>query len=306
MLRYVVRRVLVLLAVQFGVLALVFVIMRLVPGNPAEIMLGAERTQEDIDTLMREWGYDRPLPEQLGRYLAHLLQGDLGRSISSRLPVLTELRQRFLMTVQVAVSALMLGTGLGVCIGIFASVHRGQVVDRLSTMLSLVGVSFPSFWIGLTLMMVFAARLRWLPAIGSGTPRHMVLPVLTLMLGPLAVSARQTRSAMLEVLGEEYVTTARAKGLPERTVIASHAFRNAAIPVVTMVGLSLGHLLGGSIIVETVFGLPGIGKLIVDAIAARDYPVVQGASLLFALVFGLTNLLVDLAYGWLDPRIRLR
>lgn len=305
MLAYLIRRSLLLLLVLFGALVLVFLAVRSIPGNPAEIMAGPERTPEEVASLMAQWGFDRPLPEQFAHYIANVVTGDLGRSVSSRRPVTQELAERLPLTVAIATIALIIGGGVGVLVGIRSALHRGGLWDRVATIGSLTGVSIPSFWIALMLMTLFAAQLGWLPAVGIRSPAHFVLPVATLMLEPLAIAARQTRSAMLEVLGQDYIRTARSKGLSAQRVIRYHALRNAAIPVVTVLGLAWGSLLSGSIIVESVFGIPGLGKLTVDAIAARDYPMLQGVAILFAILFGLSNLLVDVFYVRIDPRVRV-
>ena len=282
----------------------VFLVVRLIPGDPARLLAGDFATDQIVDELRARWRLDDPLPVQYAVYLAGLVRGDLGRSIATSTPVLPELRERFLRTLELALAAVALAALVGVAAGIVSAVRRASVLDYLATALALAGISTPIFWSGLVLILLFSVTLEWLPAGGSGTLRHLVLPALSLGLFGAGVLARQTRSGLLEVLGQDFVRTARAKGLPERLVVVKHALKNALIPVVTVLGDQFGRLLGGAILTETVFSWPGMGRYLIDAIGQRDYPAVQGAILVFAAAVVLINLLVDLSYGALDPRVR--
>ena len=276
----------------------VFAIVRLIPGDPARLLAGDFATDQIVDDLRARWRLNDPLPVQYAAYLGGVLHGDLGRSIATSTPVLPELTERFLRTLQLAVAAIGIGAGL------VSAVRRATIIDHLATALALTGVSTPIFWSGLILILLFSVTLEWLPAGGTGSPRHLVLPAVSLGLFGAGVLARQTRSGMLEVLGQDFVRTARAKGLPERLVVIKHALKNALIPVVTVLGDQFGRLLGGAILTETVFSWPGMGRYLIDAISQRDYPAVQGAILVFAAAVVLINLLVDVSYGVLDPRVR--
>lgn len=307
MLRYVAKRCLLLVPVVLGVTILVFLLMHLAPGDAATAMLGEMgqgASAEDVARLRASLGLDQPLYVQYGRYLGGLIRGDLGVSLRSGRPVVEELRERFPYTLQLAATALCLAALIAIPVGIWAAVRRGTIVDFLVMAGALLGVSVPAFWLGLLLMLLFSLSLGWLPASGSGTPFHLILPAITVAWPSLAFLARMTRSAMLEVLGADYVRTARAKGLSERLVIFRHAFRNALIPVVTTLGLQFGALLGGAVLTETIFAWPGLGRLTVQAIQARDLPVVQGAVLFVAVTYTVVNLLVDVLYVFLNPRIR--
>jgi ABC-type dipeptide/oligopeptide/nickel transport system permease component len=302
--RYILKRLLLAVPVLFGVSVVVFVAIRRIPGDPAQIMAGQAATQEVVEEIRRSLGLDQPLPVQYLYFLRNLLRGDLGRSLFNGAPVVEELAQRFPRTVRLAFASLLVATFIGVPAGIAAATHRLSWVDTLVMVLALAGVSVPVFWLGLNLILVFSVRLGWLPAFGYETGRHLILPSVTLGVASAAVIARMTRSSMLEVLGQDYVRTARAKGLPERSVVYRHALRNALIPVVTILGLQLGTLLSGAVLTETVFAWPGIGRLLVEAVLARDYPVVQGTILLIATTFVVLNVAVDILYAFLDPRIR--
>lgn len=283
----------------------VFAIVRLIPGDPARVLAGDFATDSVIEELRHRWRLDEPLPVQYATYVAGLARGDFGRSIASTTPVLPELLERFERTLELALAAIAVAVAVGGVAGIVSAVRRSTVTDFVATALALTGVSTPIFWSGLVLILLFSVTLGWLPAGGAGSLRHLVLPALSLGLFGAGVVARQTRSGMLEVLGEDFVRTARGKGLPERIVVGKHALRNALIPVVTVVGDQFGRMLGGAILTETVFAWPGMGRYLVDAIAQRDYPVVQGVILVFAASFVLINLLVDVSYSLLDPRVRV-
>jgi peptide/nickel transport system permease protein len=278
----------------------VFLIVRLIPGDPARLLAGDFATDTIVDELRQRWHLNDPLPVQYAVYLGGLLRGDLGRSITTATPVLPELTERFLRTLELAVAAIAVAALVGIGAGILSAVRRATLVDYLATALALTGISTPIFWSGLILILLFSVTLGWLPAGGTGTLRHLVLPAFF----GAGVLARQTRSGRLEVLGQDFVRTARAKGLPERLVVVKHALKNALIPVVTVLGDQFGRLLGGAILTETVFSWPGMGRYLIDAISQRDYPAVQGAILLFAAAVVVINLLVDLSYGVLDPRVR--
>ncbi|MDR7432888.1 MAG: ABC transporter permease [Armatimonadota bacterium] len=282
----------------------VFVAIRLIPGDPAQIMAGQAATEEVVRQIRQSLGLDQPLPVQYLYFLRNVVRGDLGRSLFNGAPVVEELGQRFPRTVRLALASIVVASLIGVPAGILAATRHLSWLDTLVMLVALVGVSMPVFWLGLNLILVFSVRLQWLPAFGYETWRHLLLPSVTLGAASAAIVARMTRSSMLEVLGQDYIRTARAKGLAERVVVNRHALRNALIPVVTVLGLQLGTLLSGAVLTETVFAWPGIGRLLVDAVLARDYPIIQGATLLIAATFVALNLAVDLLYGLLDPRIR--
>jgi peptide/nickel transport system permease protein len=286
------------------VTALVFAIVRLIPGDPARILAGDFATDQVVHELRERWQLDRPWPIQYAAYVGGLLRGDLGRSTATGLPVAADLGERFLRTLELATAAIVIGILVGGLAGILGATRRASVVDYLATVVALVGVSTPIFWSGLILILLFSVRLEWLPAGGTGSLAHLVLPAMSLGLFGAGVIARQTRSSMLEALGEEFVRTARSKGLAEQVVVCKHALRNAMIPIVTVVGDQFGRLLGGAILTETVFSWPGMGRYLIDAIAMRDYPVIQAVILIFAACFLVINLLVDISYGLVDPRVR--
>lgn len=283
--------------------AIVFLMLRFIPGDPAELMAGEDATPEVILSLRRKWGLEEPLPIQYFVFMKNMFGGNLGVSIRSGLPVTEEISLRLPHTIVLASVSMALALAVGLLIGIVSSTRPYSLVDNVSMFFALVGVSAPAFWTALMLMWVFAVKLGWLPAVGVGTPAHLVLPSLALTGFTTPVLARQTRSSMLEVLRQDFIRTARSKGLSERAIVYGHAVRNALIPVVTVAGIVFGRLLGGSIVTETVFAYPGIGKLLIDAIFARDYPLIQGTVLVYALIFTLLNLLVDLTYAYVDPRI---
>jgi peptide/nickel transport system permease protein len=301
---YLLRRLLLTIPVLVGVTLIIFVMVRLAPGDPAQVIAGEQATRETVEDIRRALGLDRPLPVQYARFLGDLVRGDLGRSTRSHRPVVRELADRFPNTIELTLAGMLVASVIGVGAGVVSATHRNRWPDTVSMVLALGGVSIPVFWLGLMLILVFSVTLGWLPPVGRGTWAQLVLPAITLGAASAAILARMTRSALLEVLGQDFVTTARAKGLGERLVIYKHALKNAMIPVVTVMGLQFGTLLSGAVLTETVFAWPGIGRLIVDSILARDYPVVQGAVLLTALTFVVVNLVVDVLYSVLDPRIR--
>jgi peptide/nickel transport system permease protein len=304
MLGYIIKRLFLIVPTLIGVTFLVFLSVRLIPGDPATALAGELATPQLVETIRRQYGLDRPLLVQYGIFLGNLAQGDLGQSTRTRRPVTSELEARVGNTIQLALASLAVAALIGVTAGVLSATRRNTWLDHASMLIALFGVSMPVFWLGLMLMLIFAVRLGWFPAVGTGTWRHLVLPALALGAGSAAIIARMTRATMLDVMSKNYVLAARAKGVPERVLVVKHALRNALIPVVTIMGLQFGTLLGGAVITETVFGWPGIGRFLVDSILVRDYPSVQGTVLLIAVGFVLVNLLVDLMYGFLDPRIR--
>jgi len=312
--RYLVRRLLLLVPVLLGVSVIIFMVLHLAPGDPAEIMLGSQATQADLARLRAELGLTEPLSVQYVRWLGLVARGDLGRSIWMKRPVLAEVLGRFKATLVLTGSALLLSTVGGLALGIASATRPNSLLDRLSAVASLFGASMPVFWLGIVLMVIFALWLGWLPASGMFSPYgggdlrdlflHLALPAVTLAAASVTIIARLTRSTMLETLGQDYIRTARAKGVVERAVVLRHGLKNALIPIVTVVGVQAGYLLGGAVLTETVFAWPGVGTLMVQGILARDFPLVQGCVLVVALSFVLINLGVDLLYAWLDPRIR--
>lgn len=311
---YVIRRLLLLIPTMLGISLLVFSLMRFLPGDVVDGMLGAEDsfTPDQRATMERLLGLDRPLHEQYLSWMGAVLRFDFGSSLRSARPIGPLMWDRLQVTAELALLAIVFSTLIAVPLGIIAAVRRNGVIAWLAQVIGLLGLSIPSFWLALLLLLIASRQFQWYPAIIWVSPfddlranlQQMLLPVLAMSGSLIAIIMRMTRSAMLEVLNQDYIRTARAKGLKERLVIARHAFRNALIPVVTIVGLQLGHLLGGSVVVEQIFGLPGIGSMILTAINQRDYPVVQGGVLLIAVMFVLINILVDLLYAVSDPRIR--
>ena len=312
--RYVVRRLLLLVPVLLGVSVIIFMVLHLAPGDPAEIMLGSQATQADLERLRAELGLTEPLYVQYVHWLGLVARGDLGRSIWMKRPVLNEVLGRFKATLVLTGAALVLSTAGGLALGIASAIRPNSLLDRLSAVASLFGASMPVFWLGIVLMVIFALWLGWVPASGMFAPYgggdlrdllvHLALPAVTLAATSVTIIARLTRSTMLETLGQDYIRTARAKGVVERAVVLRHGLKNALIPIVTLVGVQAGYLLGGAVLTETVFAWPGVGTLMVQGILARDFPLVQGCVLVVALSFVLINLVVDLLYAWLDPRIR--
>jgi peptide/nickel transport system permease protein len=305
MIVYVSRRLLAAIPVVLGVSILTFSVLQLLPGDPILVMLGdSQDPPERIAELRARLGLDEPIPIQYARFLGNLFRGDLGRSIRSNRPVLEEIRQQAPSTLVLTLSGLGLAAVLGILLGVLAAHHRGRWLDRMSVALSLLGVSMPSFWLGMLLIFLFALHLGWLPATGQGGSERLILPALTLGVQAMAVIALVTRVKMHEALAQDYVTAARGKGMSERRLLLRHVLKNALIPVVTIVGLQFGGLLGGSVIIENVFARQGMGRLAVEAILTRDIPVVQGVVLVSGIAYALINLLVDLVCAALDPRIR--
>jgi ABC-type dipeptide/oligopeptide/nickel transport system permease component len=305
MLQYIGRRLIISVPVLWGVATLVFLMMHLLPGDPAELMLAESGgSSQSIAQLRRQLGLDAPLYVQYGRFLANALRGDLGRSIFTNRPVVQTILEQLPHTVQLAVAAMMVAVIVGTALGIAAALHRNTWVDSLCVTLAVAGASTPIFWSGLLLILLFSSLLHWLPATGQGSLKHLIMPALALGLASSGSIARLVRSTMLEVLGQQYITAARSKGLGERAVVLRHALKNAFIPVITLMGLQFGYLLGGAVVTETVFSRQGLGRLVVDAILWKDFPIVQGTVLLAAGVYTLVNLLIDISYAVIDPRIR--
>ncbi|HWV07397.1 MULTISPECIES: glutathione ABC transporter permease GsiC [Burkholderiales] len=306
MYRYLLKRLLGLIPTLLIVAVLVFGFVHMLPGDPARLAAGPEAGPETIELVRKDLGLDLPLHQQFVRFFSNALQGDFGKSIRTKRPVSQEIAERFGPTFWLTVMAMAWSVVLGMFLGIVSAVWRNQWPDRLGMTLAVSGISFPSFALGMLLMQYFSVKLGWLPTVGADSWKHYVLPSLTLGAAVAAVMARFTRSSFIDILKEDYVRTARAKGLKETVVVIKHGLRNAMIPVVTMMGLQFGFLLGGSIVVEVVFNWPGMGRLLVDAVEMRDYPIIQALVLLFSLEFILINLVVDLLYAWINPTIRYR
>ncbi len=302
--RYLIQRFIAAIITLIGVATIVFFLLRLLPGDPARIIAGLLASEEEIERIRVQLGLDKPLWVQYIIFMGRLFVGDLGLSARTSQPVLIEVAARLPNTLKLAVVSTVLATVFGVSAGVIAATRRYSLFDYLASFGSLLGISMPVYWLGLLLIILFAVKLHWLPAAGAEKPTSIILPSLTLALFSVALVARMTRASMLEVLNQDYIRTARAKGLKERTVIFRHALQNAFIPVLTVIGLQFGALLGGAVLTESVFGWPGIGLLLVDSIFARDYPVVQGIVLIFSAMFILVNLIVDILYAYIDPRIR--
>lgn len=301
--QYIIRRALYSILLLLGVTIVTFALLHITPGDPAIIMLGEQATPEAQADLRRALGLDRPLHEQYFRYLSRAVQGDFGDSIRAQRPVLSYTLERFPATIQLTVIALIIALLVAVPIGVMSAVWRGSLFDNIASFFALLGQSMPAFWLGLMMISFFSVRLGWLPTSGRGSVEQMIMPSVTLAAFLVGLIVRLTRSSMLEVLRQDFVRTARSKGLREYRVIFQHALRTAWIPIVTVLGLQIGTLLGGAVITETVFSWPGIGTLLLASIAQRDYPVVQMIVLLMATTFVLINFAVDVLYVWLDPRI---
>ena len=331
---FIAQRLLSLIPTILGIVVAVFLTVHLVPGDPAQVMLGERASARSLAELRAEMGLDQPLHVQLYRFLSGLLRGDLGRSMKTHELISEELKSRFPATVELTLASMLFASLFGIAAGVLSAVRRGSALDYAGMTASLVGVSMPIFWLGLILILLFSARLGWFPISGRLSPDlfvppvtglllidsllagnigafgdalwHLVLPAVTLGTVPTAVISRMTRSSMLEVMREDYVRTARAKGLPERSVILKHALRNSFIPVLTVMGLEFGYLLGGAVITETIFAWPGVGRWLLLAVEARDFRAIQGGVILLSTVFVLINLVADVLYAWLDPRIKYR
>ncbi|EGE9387224.1 glutathione ABC transporter permease GsiC [Salmonella enterica subsp. enterica serovar Bredeney] len=306
MLNYVLKRLLGLIPTLLIVAVLVFLFVHLLPGDPARLIAGPEADAQVIALVRQQLGLDQPLHVQFWRYITHVLQGDFGTSMVSRRPVSEEIASRFLPTLWLTITSMIWAVLFGMAIGIAAAVWRDRWPDRVGMTLAVTGISFPAFALGMLLMQIFSVDLGWLPTVGADSWQHYILPSLTLGAAVASVMARFTRSSFVDVLSEDYMRTARAKGVSETWVVLKHGLRNAMIPVVTMMGLQFGFLLGGSIVVEKVFNWPGLGRLLVDSVDMRDYPVIQAEVLLFSLEFILINLVVDVLYAAINPAIRYK
>ncbi|MBT9148330.1 MAG: Glutathione transport system permease protein GsiC [Syntrophomonadaceae bacterium] len=301
---YIIRRILMLIPTLLGIFTVVFLALRLAPGCPAELVVGGDPHPGAVEAMRIEMGLDKPLHVQYLLSLGNVFRGDLGYSVRTRRPVTDEILARFPATIELAVASMLWAIVVGIFAGSIAATKQNSIYDNVSMVGALFGISAPVFWLGLMLMLVFSVHLGWFPTVGRGTALHLVLPAITLGSASIAVIARQTRSSMLEVIRQDYIRTARAKGLKEQIVIAKHALKNALIPVITVIGLQFGVLLGGAVLTETIFAWPGVGRLLVDAIFWRDFPLVQGGVILIATIFVVVNLLVDISYIFVDPRIR--
>jgi peptide/nickel transport system permease protein len=301
---FAIRRIIAAIPTLFGVTLIVFFMVRVLPGDPARLLAGLNATQDEVDRIRVQLGLTKPVAVQYELFLRAIAHGDLGKSITTQAPVVQEISSRLPKTALLAATATVLSGILGIVSGIVVSTRQYTSIDYLVSVIAFAGVSIPVFWLGLMLMIVFAVFLHLVPAGGAAGPTSLILPSITLAAFSIAFIERQTRSSMLETLRQDYVRTARAKGLVEGVVVYRHALRNALIPVVTVIGLQFGALFGGAILTETTFAWPGIGQLLVSAISARDYPMIQGVVLLFAITFLVVNLLVDLLYGYIDPRIK--
>jgi len=306
MLNYVIKRLLGLLPTLLIVAVLVFLFVHILPGDPARLIAGPEADATVIDLVRKQLGLEQPLYVQFWHYMVNVLQGDFGTSMVSRRPVVDEIASRFMPTFWLTITSMLWAMLFGLGAGIVAAVWRNRWPDRLGMALAVTGISFPAFALGMLLMQIFSVELGWLPTVGADTWKHYVLPSVTLGAAVAAVMARFTRASFVDVLNEDYMRTARAKGVSEKWVILKHGLRNAMIPVVTMMGLQFGFLLGGSIVVEKVFNWPGLGRLLVDSVEMRDYPVIQAEVLLFSLEFILINLVVDVLYAAINPAIRYK
>lgn len=304
MIRFLARRLVLTIPVLLGVATLVFSLIHLIPGDPAQAMLGEAASPEDIADLRERLGLDRPLVEQYGSFLRGALKGDLGTSLRTSQPVTAMIAERMPATFELAAAAMLFAIAVAMPLGMAAAVRRGTGVDHGAMTLALLGISIPNFWLGPLLAIVFAVELGWLPVSGRGTLAHLVLPAISLGAALAAILARMTRTTLLEELREQYVQAARARGASRFRAVSRHAFRNSLIPVVTLIGLQFGAVLTGAVITETIFAWPGIGRLLIQSIGFRDYPLVQGCILLIAVTYVGVNLLTDLCYGVLDPRIR--
>lgn len=302
--RYFVRRILETIPLMLIISIFVFMFIHLLPGDPAKTLAGVEATVEEVEAIREEWGLNDPLIVQYGNYMKDLLRGDMGRSLKSSTPVTELILSRFQYTIQLVLAGVLWAPALGIFIGVMCAIKRGKAFDLGGMLFAIAGLSAPGFWVGLMLIQVFAVNLGWLPSGGLDSWKSLVLPSVVMGLGIMAVLARYSRSSMLETLREDYVRTARAKGQKESVVMFRHAFKNSLIQVVTILGLQIGGLLSGSVITETIFSIPGMGRLLVDSIAYRDYPAIQGLLMIFSLQYVLINLLVDLLYGVINPKIR--
>ncbi|GEC90442.1 MULTISPECIES: nickel ABC transporter permease [Brevibacillus] len=302
---YIIRRLLQMIPVLLGVILVVFLIMQMVPGDPAVLLAGEGASEETIAKMRTQLGLDQPIMVQYAQYVANVFQGDLGTSLRSNLPVWDEIMARLPATIELAIASIFVTVVLGMIAGIISATKQYSAADITIMVIALLGVSLPSFWLGLSLIYTFSVKLQLFPVAGWGTWKHMILPAITLGTAGAAIVARMTRSSMLDVVRQDYIRTAKAKGLRETVIIYKHALKNALIPIITVVGLQFGFLLGGTVLVESVFAINGLGRLIVDAIRMRDLPVVQGGVLIASIIFVFVNLLVDVLYRYFNKRIDL-
>lgn len=303
--KYILRRLMLLIPVIIGVTFIIFTMMYITPGDPARIILGESAKAEDVVRLREDLGLNDPYIVQFGRYVKNaVVHQDIGRSYSTKRPVTTEILDRFPTTLKLAAFAIVIAVAIGIPVGIISATKQYSIFDNVAMVIALLGVSMPNFWQGLLLILLFSVTLGWLPASGFSSFKHMILPAVTIGTSTAAIITRMTRSSMLEVIRQDYIRTARAKGQVESKVINRHALKNALIPIITVIGLQFGYLMGGAVLTESIFAVPGVGRLMVDSIKTRDFPVVQGAVLFIAITFSLVNLLVDIMYAYVDPRIR--
>jgi len=305
MIKYISRRLLYLLPVLIGVSFIVFTLLYITPGDPAKMMLGEQADTEALEELREELGLNDPFLVQYGNYIKNIVvKGDIGTSYSTNRPVLTEILDVFPNTLKLAVAATSIAIVLGIIFGIISAVKQYSIIDSIITVFALLGISMPMFWVGLLMILLFSVKLGWLPPSGLDSFKSLIMPAIALGAQSIAVITRMTRSSMLEVVRQDYIRMAKSKGQEEHIIIFKHAFRNALIPIITVIGLQFGLLLGGAIITESVFSIPGLGRLMIESIKTRDFPVVQGVVLFMAVTFSLVNLVVDLLYSYVDPRIR--
>lgn len=305
MLRYIVKRVIGVIPTLILVVTFVFFFVRMIPGDPARLVAGAQATKEDVEVVRQELGLDKPILTQYVNYVGGLLKGDLGTSLRTKRPITVELSNRYANTVKLTLLSLCWSTIVGILLGVWSGKNRSKWQDYTGMTVAVSGISLPSFWVGFMLIMIFSVKLRWFPTTGADSLKSLVLPSIALGASIAAIIARFTRSSIIEVLKDDYIRTARAKGLKEKVVVWKHAFRNAMISVVTVVGLQFGFLLGGSVITESVFAFPGVGSLLIESVNYRDYPAIQSLILIFSLHFVLINLIVDILYAVLNPEIQL-
>lgn len=304
MLKYIIKKLLMMIPVLLGLTVIVFLILHLSPGDPVHLIVGPNATPEVYENVRRSMGLDKPLITQYLSFLSNIIRGDLGKSILQQRPVLDIIMERFPITIGLGIRALLLSFVIAVPMGIIAAVNRNKAADYTAMSFALVGISMPTFWLGLLLLYFFAYRLGLFPISGYGSWKHLVLPVITMGLTDAAVIARMVRSSMLEVISQDYIRTARAKGLKEKIVINKHALKNALIPVITLLGMRMGWIIGGSVTMEIIFSIPGLGRVMVDAIFSRDYPVVQGSILILTASVMISNIIADILYAIVDPRIK--
>lgn len=303
--RYILKRILLMVPVLLGVILVVFIMNHISPGNPARILAGENASEEAVAALTEELGLNDPLYIQFFNYVKGIVtKFDLGTSYQTRRPVIDELMDRFPTTAKLALLSICISAVVGISLGIISAVKQNTIIDHLSTGFALLGVSMPAFWAGMMLILVFAIYLKWLPVSGIDGWKNWIMPAFTSSMVGMATITRMTRSSMLDVICQEYIVTARAKGLSEQVIVVKHALKNALIPIITVLGIQLGTMLGGAVLTESVFSIPGLGKFMVDSIKNRDYPMVQGGVLLLAIVFSLVNLIVDIIYAYVDPRIK--